>query len=69
MAQQRPFPRARAQYQSYYNQADVLIHVDEDVEVALETLKHEFVDYAISKVIEPYKEVTNRLIALVNEIA
>ena len=42
---------------------------DEDGEVAVETLKHEFVDYAISKVVEPYKEVTNRLIALINEIA
>ena len=42
---------------------------DEDEEVALETLKHEFLDYAISRVIEPYKEVTNRLIALINEEA
>jgi hypothetical protein len=42
---------------------------DQDKDVALETLKHEFVDYAISKVIEPYKEVTNRLIALINEEA
>lgn len=42
---------------------------DEDREVAMETLKHEFVDYAISKVIEPYREVTNRLIALINEDA
>ena len=31
---------------------------DVDREVALETLKHEFMDYAISKVVEPYKEVT-----------
>lgn len=46
------------------------IHIyDEYRGVALETLKHEFMDYAISKVIEPYKEVTNRLIALVNDIA
>lgn len=42
---------------------------DEEEELALETLKHEFVDYAISKVIEPYKEVTNKMITLVNEIA
>ena len=42
---------------------------EEDENIALETLKHEFIDYAISKVIEPYKEVTNRLIALVNENA
>ena len=42
---------------------------EKDIEVALETLKHEFLDYAISKVVKPYKEVTNRLIALINDIA
>lgn len=47
---------------------DYIYVYDEDKEVALETLKHEFVDYGVSKVIEPYKEVTNRLIALINEI-
>lgn len=42
---------------------------DEDPEFAVETVKHEFIDYAISKTIEPYKEVTNRLIALINDDA
>jgi len=42
---------------------------DEERELALDTLRHEFLDYAISKVIEPYKDVTNRLIALVNDYA
>ncbi|MBS7654977.1 hypothetical protein KEJ50_00505 [Candidatus Bathyarchaeota archaeon] len=36
---------------------------------ALEALKHEFLDYAISKAIEPYKEVANKLITLINEEA
>jgi len=31
--------------------------------------KHEFIDYAISKTIEPYKEVTTRLISIINEDA
>jgi len=35
----------------------------------LGTSRHGFLDYAISKTIEPYKEVTNRLIALINEDA
>jgi hypothetical protein len=35
----------------------------------LETLRHEFLDYAISRVIEPYKQVTNKLITLINEEA
>ena len=36
---------------------------------AFETLRHEFLDYVVSKVIEPYKEVTNKLIVLINEDA
>lgn len=42
---------------------------DENREIALETLNHEFIDCAISKVVEPYKKVTNILIALINEDA
>jgi len=42
---------------------------DETENEALVTLRHEFLDYAISKVVEPYKEVTNRLISLINEDA
>ena len=42
---------------------------DEDGKVALETLRHEFLDYALSKKIEPYKKVTNHLISLINAIA
>jgi len=42
---------------------------DRDEEVALATLKHEFIDFAISKVVEPYKELTNKLISLHNEDA
>jgi hypothetical protein len=48
---------------------DYIYVYDEDRDAALETLKHEFVDNSISKVIEPYKEVANRLIALINEDA
>ncbi len=40
-----------------------------DIEAAVETLKHEFVDYAISKVIEPHVQMTNKLVALLNERA
>lgn len=36
---------------------------------APESSRHEILDYAINKVIEPYREVTNRLISLVNERA
>jgi hypothetical protein len=42
---------------------------DESEKEALKTLKHEFLDYAISKLIEPYKNVTNKLIMLINEDA
>lgn len=42
---------------------------DETIETALETLKHEIMDYAVSKTIEPYMQVTNKLISLLNERA
>ncbi len=42
---------------------------EESEREAIETLRHEFLDYAISKVIEPYRNVTNKLIMLINEEA
>ena len=48
---------------------DFIYIYDEDEELAINTLKHEFLDYAISQVIEPYKQVTNKLIMLINEEA
>lgn len=42
---------------------------EEDEEAAIETLKHEVIDFAMGQIIEPYKEVTNRLISMVNEDA
>ena len=48
----------------------VFIYIyEQDEEEAINTLKHEFLDYAISQVIMPYKEVTNKLISLINEDA
>jgi len=38
-----------------------------DEEKALETLKHEFLDYLISKSIEPYEKVANLMIRMVND--
>ena len=46
----------------------ILIY-DEDIGMALETLKHEVIDYTVSEVIEPYMQVTNKLMALLNERA
>jgi len=40
-----------------------------DREKALQTLVHEFLDYLISRIIEPYRDVTNKLISLINEYA
>jgi len=42
---------------------------DQELGVAKETLTHEFMDHAIAEAIKPYKEVTNRLISLINEDA
>ena len=40
---------------------------EEDEKSALATLKHEFFDYILSKIIEPYEKVANKLIGLINE--
>ena len=48
--------------------ACILIY-EVDEEKALETLKHEFLDYIISKIIEPYQRIANKLIELTNEEA
>jgi hypothetical protein len=48
---------------------DCIYIYEEKESQALETLRHEFLDYAISQTIEPYKEVTNRLISVINEEA
>ena len=42
---------------------------EEDESKALEILKHEFLDYAISKVMEPYEKIANKLIGLINDEA
>jgi len=47
-----------------------VIHVySENLQDALRTLRHEFLDYAVTQLIEPYKEVTNALISLLNKQA
>lgn len=47
---------------------DILIY-EENEGKALDILRHEILDYCISQAIEPYKEVTNRLIKVINEDA
>jgi len=46
-----------------------VIYVYESEAKALETLRHEFMEYLISQPMEPYKEMTNSLIKMVNEEA
>jgi hypothetical protein len=46
------------------------IRIYEDNETkAIETLKHEFLDYLVSKSAEPYEKVANLLIKMINEEA
>jgi len=42
---------------------------EEDVEKAMATLKHEFVDYVISRLLSYYRDITNMFIKLTNERA
>jgi len=49
---------------------DTVIYIYElDCTKALDTLRHEFLDYSISKTIEPYQKIANILIALINDEA
>ncbi|MFH0748967.1 MAG: hypothetical protein V1915_03515 [Candidatus Bathyarchaeota archaeon] len=47
----------------------VVFIYDEYFEEAVKTLRHELLDYLISQAIEPYKEVTNNLIKIINDNA
>ncbi len=42
---------------------------DEDVSSAIRTLAHEVLDYVVSQAIEPYKQVINALVRLLNDRA
>jgi hypothetical protein len=44
----------------------ILIYEDNETK-AIETLKHEFLDYLVSKSAEPYEKVANLLIKMVND--
>jgi hypothetical protein len=46
----------------------IWIH-SQSLEQALNTLRHEFLDYSISQLINPYRQVTNSLIDLINKEA
>ena len=47
-----------------------LIYVYEvNEEKAVDTLRHEFLDYCVSQAIDPYRKVTNKLIIMINEEA
>jgi len=46
------------------------IHIySESLEQALKTLHHEFLDVMMSEIIEPYKQVANSLVLIVNKQA
>ena len=46
---------------------DIIYVYEERQDEAIKTLRHEFLDYAISRLLEPYKQVTNSLISLINQ--
>ena len=48
---------------------DQICVYEEDGEKALQALKHEFLDYIISRTIEPYERIANKLIGLINDEA
>jgi len=46
---------------------DCIFVYSENQNEALQTLRHEFLDYSISKIIEPYQKIANQLVSLINE--
>jgi len=48
---------------------DIIYVYDESLEEAVQTLRHEFIDYAVSRTIEPYRDIANKLIVFINEKA
>lgn len=48
---------------------DCIYVYEEEEQKALETVKHEFLDYLVSKTIEPYQKIANKLIGLINDEA
>jgi len=48
---------------------DCIYVYEEEKQRALETVKHEFLDYLVSKMIEPYQKIANKLIGLLNDEA
>ena len=49
--------------------AGVIYVYDEDETTAVQTLRHEVIDYSVSQSMEPYKQVANGLISILNEEA
>ncbi len=50
-------------------EGDLIYIYKQDEGKALETLRHEFVDYAVSRAIEPYMFAANKLVQLINEMS
>jgi len=48
---------------------DIIYVYAENLQNAIETLRHEFIDYVISQAIEPYKKMVNTMIRLQNKDA
>ena len=46
----------------------ILIYTVDEMD-ALDVLRHEVIDYCVSRAITPYQALTNRLIALLNDHA
>jgi len=61
-------PRTECQLSGEVKNGTIYVY-DVEEERAVGTLRHEFLDYCISQVIEPYKRVTNSLISMINEDA
>ena len=59
-------PRENTKLSGRVDGTSIFIY-EQETDMALRTLRHEFFDYEVSKLILPYNELSNKLIALVSE--
>jgi hypothetical protein len=48
---------------------NIILIYEGDETKAMETLRHEFLDFVISQTVEPYQKIANKLIGLINDEA
>jgi len=60
-------PKAESRLSGEVREGVIYIY-EPEADKALEALRHEFIDFMVSRAIEPYREVANKLMELLNQM-